>query len=128
MIQGSESGTAILYLLDANVLITANRDYYPVKRVPEFWAWLEHHAAADRVKMPAEILHEVKRGPRRKGMDDLLDWLRKDSVKDALVLNQQPDPRLVRRVIEHGYAPDLREDEIQPGSCVAPKGMHRPGP
>ena len=30
----------VLYLLDANVLIDANRDYYPIERVPEFWEWL----------------------------------------------------------------------------------------
>ena len=46
-------------------------------------------------------------------MDDLLDWLSEDSVKDALVLDEQPDPGLVRRVMERGYAPDLREDELQ---------------
>ena len=27
----------LLYLLDANVLIDAHRDYYPLGRVPEFW-------------------------------------------------------------------------------------------
>ena len=32
--------TSVLYLLDANVLIDANRDYYPIHRVPEFWDWL----------------------------------------------------------------------------------------
>lgn len=32
----------MLYLLDANVLIDANRDYYPISRVPEFWDWLVH--------------------------------------------------------------------------------------
>lgn len=31
---------ATLYLLDANILIDANRDYYPVEAVPEYWAWL----------------------------------------------------------------------------------------
>ena len=30
----------MLYLLDANVLIDANRDYYQIERVPEFWEWL----------------------------------------------------------------------------------------
>ena len=40
MSEASGSGSDLLYLLDANVLITANRDYYSVKRVPEFWAWL----------------------------------------------------------------------------------------
>ncbi|MDE0019943.1 MAG: DUF4411 family protein [Candidatus Poribacteria bacterium] len=28
------------YLLDANVLIDAKRDYYPMTRVPDFWEWL----------------------------------------------------------------------------------------
>ena len=40
------------YLLDANVLIDADRDYYPLGRVPEFWDWLlhqsEHGAKAKR--------------------------------------------------------------------------------
>ena len=101
------------YLLDANVLITAHRDYYPVKRVPEFWDWLQHHATAGRVKMPAEILDEVKRGRRRKGMDDLLDWLMDDDVKNAIVLDEEPDPALVRQVVERGYAPDLNEHELE---------------
>ena len=107
------SGPEPLYLLDANVLITANRDYYPVKRVPEFWSWLAHHAEAGQVKIPVEILDEVKRGRSRKGMDDLLDWLREDSVKDSLVLDEQPDPALVRQVVEEGYASDLREHELE---------------
>lgn len=35
----------MLYLLDANVLITANRTYYPLERVPEYWAWLVNRIA-----------------------------------------------------------------------------------
>lgn len=30
----------MLHILDANILIDANRDYYPMDRVPEFWEWL----------------------------------------------------------------------------------------
>ena len=30
----------MLYLLDANVLITANNLYYPIDSVPEYWEWL----------------------------------------------------------------------------------------
>jgi Domain of unknown function (DUF4411) len=30
----------MLYLLDANVLITARNRYYPIDTVPEFWSWL----------------------------------------------------------------------------------------
>ena len=103
----------MLYLLDANVLITAHRDYYPVGRVPEFWDWLQHHAAEGAVKVPAEILDEVKRGRRRKGMDDLLDWLMDGEVKNAIVLDEEPDPALVRQVVEQGYAPDLNEHELE---------------
>ena len=100
----------MLYLLDANVLITAHRDYYPVKRVPEYWDWLQHQAEVGTVKIPSEILDEVKRGTRQ---DDLLDWLTNDTVKDVLVLDEEPDLTLVRRVIEQGYAPDLNETDLE---------------
>ncbi|MBT3884724.1 MAG: DUF4411 family protein, partial [Rhodospirillaceae bacterium] len=33
-----------MHLLDANVFISAQRDYYPLDRVPEYWEWLAHHA------------------------------------------------------------------------------------
>ena len=100
----------MLYLLDANVLITAHRDYYPVKRVPEYWDWLQHQAEVGTVKIPSEILDKVKRGTRQ---DDLLEWLTNDTVKDVLVLDEEPDLTLVRRVIEQGYAPDLNEAELE---------------
>ena len=49
----------MLYLLDANVFIDANRDYYPITRVPEFWAWLIYVAEQQLVKVPLEIYEEV---------------------------------------------------------------------
>ena len=30
----------VLFLIDANVLIRAHEDYYPIDRVPQFWRWL----------------------------------------------------------------------------------------
>ena len=58
----------LLYLLDANVLIDADRDYYPIDRVPEFWNWLAVMADLGRVKVPQEMYEEVvlppHRGPR----------------------------------------------------------------
>ena len=62
------------------------------------------------MKIPSEILDEVKRGTRQ---DDLLDWLTNDTVKDVLVLDEEPDLTLVRRVIEQGYAPDLNETDLE---------------
>ena len=41
-----------LYLLDANVLIDAQRDYYPFEMVPEFWDWLVHMARQGTIKVP----------------------------------------------------------------------------
>ena len=40
----------MLYLLDANILITAHNTYYPIDRVPEFWSLLQHQGAAGFVK------------------------------------------------------------------------------
>ena len=49
----------MLYLLDANVLIDANRDYYPIGRVPEFWDWLAAMGDLGRVKIPQETYEEI---------------------------------------------------------------------
>ena len=52
----------VLYLLDANVLITAQNTYYPIDTVPEFWAWLVHKGQAGDLKIPLENYEEVKDG------------------------------------------------------------------
>ena len=52
----------MLYLLDANALIDANRDYYPIDRVPEFWDWLVAKGERGQVKIPLEIYEEVTDG------------------------------------------------------------------
>lgn len=50
----------MFYLLDANVLIDANRDYYPLGRVPEFWDWLRHQGHLGNAAVPFEIF-EIRR-------------------------------------------------------------------
>jgi Domain of unknown function (DUF4411) len=52
----------MLYLLDANVLITAHHLYYPLDSVPEFWAWLVHKGSTADLKIPLENYEEVKDG------------------------------------------------------------------
>jgi hypothetical protein len=101
----------MLYLLDANVLITASSQYYPIDQVPEFWDWLQHQAAAGYVKIPLEIMEEIKEG--RKEGDLLIDWITQDTVHDALLLDESVDATLVQRVVRDGYAPDLADDEIE---------------
>lgn len=99
-----------LYLLDANVLIDANRDYYPIERVPEFWEWLLEMAWAGKVKIPQEMFEEVvHRTPM--GQDGLVDWLR--THRDMLVLAEDVQEGLVANVTEQGYANDLSDDEIE---------------
>lgn len=51
-----------MYLLDANTLIRANGDYYPIKRIPQFWDWLIVKGKAGVVKIPNEIADEITAG------------------------------------------------------------------
>jgi hypothetical protein len=98
----------LLHLLDANVLITANRLYYPLERVPEFWDWLVHMGQTGQIKMPLELVEEI-----RDRSDDLADWMSDHDHLDALLLAKDADLALVQRVIEQGYAPDLDDQEIE---------------
>jgi Domain of unknown function (DUF4411) len=74
----------VLYLLDANVLIDANRDYYPLERVPEFWEWLINAGENEKVKIPIEIFEEL----------------------------EEAEVSIVANIINDGYAADLTDDEV----------------
>ena len=52
----------MLYLLDANVLITAHNKYYDIEQVPEFWQWLRYQGETGNVKLPLEIVEEITGG------------------------------------------------------------------
>lgn len=93
--------------MDANVLIRAHADYYPLDRLPPFWAWLLSMAEARRVAMPLEIYDEVCRSP-----DLLGQWLRRPEVRKAIVLDEPTDIATVQKVIAVGYAPDLNDVEL----------------
>jgi uncharacterized protein DUF4411 len=98
----------LLHLLDANVLINANQQYYPLDRVPEFWEWLFHWGLEGPIKLPTEIVEEICGGT-----DDLAEWMSDHENKVALELEEDADVALVRRVIEGGYAVDLDDEEIE---------------
>jgi hypothetical protein len=98
----------LLHLLDANVLIAANRLYYPLGRVPEFWDWLLHYGAQGQLKMPVEMVDEI-----REGTDDLADWLSDRTHLNALLLEEDADVALVRTVINDGYSTDLTDQEVE---------------
>lgn len=100
----------MLYLLDSGVLITASNLYYPVDRVPEFWAWLRHVGENGNVKVPAEIYEEIKDG---RDDDLLLAWIKGEESKRALLFEEEADVGHVRQVIARGYANDLTDDEVE---------------
>jgi hypothetical protein len=102
----------LLYLLDANVLIDANRDYYSIDRVPEFWEWLVHMGNRGNVKIPIEVYEEIKK-KRKDEIDNLAVWAKKEETESALLLNEEADVQLVSKVINEGYATDLTDDEIE---------------
>ena len=87
----------MLYLLDANILINANRDYYPIDRVPQFWEWLDDLAVQNQVKLPLEIYEEITAGTP----DPLIQWLR-DRLA-TLSLQEESSTLFVSGVIGKGY-------------------------
>jgi hypothetical protein len=97
------------YLLDANVLINANRDYYPVDAVPEYWAWLVALAQKGVIKMPLETFEELKGGnPER---DVLRGWANNAEVASVLRLPDEAEVAIVRSVLRQ-YATDLTDIEV----------------
>ncbi len=104
----------MLYLLDANVLITANNQYYGVDTVPEFWSWLANQGKAGNVKMPIETFEEVKDGSKDGEDDPLYSWIKDDHNKAAILMTgEEVDRKLVARILQEGYAPDLTDQEIE---------------
>ena len=103
---------SVLYLLDANVLIDAHRDYYPIERVPEFWEWLLEMGKQGRIKIPQEFYEEIIfPRPSRNQEDPLVEWLK--TYNDTLVLDEEAVVELVTRVTEQGYASDLTDVELE---------------
>jgi hypothetical protein len=101
----------VLYLFDANVLITASNTYYPIDQVPEFWEWIQYQGESGNIKLPLEIMEEIVAG--QKNDDPLLTWIKDAAVKAALLLDEAIDPDLVNSVVEAGDADDLTDDELE---------------
>ncbi len=101
---------SLLYLLDANVLVDADRDYYPINRIPEFWDWLAVMGELGRVKVPQEMYEEVVLPPQRPP-DALVAW--SIANRDTIVLDEPVVVELVARVTSQGYADDLTDEELE---------------
>lgn len=104
----------MLYLLDANTLIDAKRDYFQFERVPEFWEWLQHQGEIGNIKVPLEIYEEFEEARQADGSrDELSEWAATPGIREALLLYEDADPGLIAYVTVTGYASDLADDEIE---------------
>jgi hypothetical protein len=97
----------LLYLLDADTLITGDRKAYPLRRFPVFWDWLRHQGTNGNVKVPLEQYEEVVAG-----RGDLVDWLCTPESRAALVLVEELDPALIADTARAGYG-QLDENGIE---------------
>ncbi len=93
-----------MFLIDANVLITAHKLYYEFGRVDEFWEWVLYQSENGTVKVPLEILKEIEIGN-----DKLSAW--GSLNKDKLILDEHVDYTLLEKVYSEGYAPDLKSKD-----------------
>lgn len=61
------------YILDANVFIQANNQYYPLEFVPGFWDTLAHKAAAGILGSIDQVRRELEREK-----DELWAWVHRE--------------------------------------------------
>ncbi len=103
----------MIYLLDANTLIDAKRDYYPIDRVPEFWEWLIFQGQEGNIKIPIEVYEEFSDSKDKEGKKDMLAlWAEQKHVKDVLLLDEEADQDLVARITYGGYISNPTDDAL----------------
>lgn len=78
--------------------------------MPEFWEWLVHKGRGGHVKIPFEIIDEIKSGTKE---DLLYTWIRNPENIDALLLDEEVSTVAVQQVVNRGYASDLTDDQIE---------------
>jgi len=86
----------MLYLLDSNVLITANDTYYELDRFQPFWDWIRAEAKRNVVKIPQEILDEIS-----PASEDFRIWLATNHA--VLSSHEVHSPTLEESVLLNGY-------------------------
>jgi Domain of unknown function (DUF4411) len=104
----------LIYLLDANTLIDAKRDYYPIDRVPEFWSWLVYQGLQGSIKIPIEVYEEFSDTKDKDGNKDALaSWAEEVEVREALLFEEEAEQDLVARITYGGYVANPTDDELE---------------
>ena len=99
------------YLLDSNVLITANALYYETGRIPQFWDWISDKAKNGAIKVPDEILREITPSDNDQAFKS---WMTENSSKLKLV--EESNNLDVFQVLSKGYGFD--PDTLREGVSV----------
>lgn len=100
----------MLYLVDANVIMTAANTYYRHTWVPEYWLWLLHHGVRGNIKMPIEIFEEIKDSGTTTSKDELFNWAKETTNRNAILLPGEADAGIVRTVLYDGYSASALTD------------------
>lgn len=93
------------FLVDANVLIEAANNYYPLDRVPGFWEWMEEAIDGGDVRSITLVYGEIDYPP------ELVDWV-KDLAKGPMFIDvsapeiQTSFKQIVEWVIEQDFGPE----------------------
>lgn len=104
----------MLYLLDANTLIDAKRDYYPISRIPEFWDWIIYQGKQGKLKIPIEVYEEFSDTQDKEGeKDSLAIWAEQKEVRESLLLKEDAERDLVARITYGGYVANPTDDELK---------------
>ncbi len=104
----------MLYLLDANTLIDAKRDYYPISRVPEFWDWIIFQGQQGIIKIPIEVYEEFSDTKDKDGeKDELATWAEHIEIRNSLLLDEEAEQDLVARITYGGYVANPTDDELE---------------
>ena len=103
----------MLYLLDANTLITAKNQYYEMHRVPEFWSWIVYQGELSQIKLPIEIYDELAdKSTAKDDRDELAHWVDDAANKPSILLDEAPDMDHVSRVTYGGYIANPTDEDI----------------
>ena len=97
-----------VYVIDADVLIRANADFYSINRVPQYWAWLLTQAQSGVVRMTHQNFDEVAGS-----LDVLGKWMNRPDVKASIILPERTDRKKLQHVLDYGYGTDLNDVEMQ---------------
>jgi hypothetical protein len=89
-----------VFWVDASVLIQAERKYYPFKRVPQFWAFIDQQLQSGNIRMPRLAYEEVASFG-----DDLSDWCKARKAKGLCVrASKDVQQRCLAKVIDYVYS------------------------